>query len=316
MLRNIGIGTAVAFLLAALSSMPAWAQGTPGVTPHGIKIGNTNAYSGPASAYASLAEGNAAFFKMVNDHGGVNGRKIEFISRDDGYDPSRTVEQVHRLVEQDHVAFLFNTLGTPTNSAVRQYLNEQKIPQLFVASGADKWGNYKEFPWTMGWQPSYRIEAQIYAKYVLREKPDSKIAVLFQNDDFGKDYLAGLRDVLGDKFDAKVVTAPYEVTDRHDRQAGRDAAILRRRCPDYRGHAEIRRPGHPQAGRHGVEAAAFHEQRLDLGGRGDRAGRTGAGDRHNDGDILQGPDRSGVGQGPWNAGLQGLLQEILSRAVT
>jgi branched-chain amino acid transport system substrate-binding protein len=213
MLRNIGIGTAVAFLLAALSSMPACAQGTPGVTPHGIKIGNTNAYSGPASAYASLAEGNAAFFKMVNDHGGVNGRKIEFISRDDGYDPSRTVEQVHRLVEQDHVAFLFNTLGTPTNSAVRQYLNEQKIPQLFVASGADKWGNYKEFPWTMGWQPSYRIEAQIYAKYVLREKPDSKIAVLFQNDDFGKDYLAGLRDVLGDKFDAKVVTAPYEVTD-------------------------------------------------------------------------------------------------------
>jgi branched-chain amino acid transport system substrate-binding protein len=155
----------------------------------------------------------AAFFKMINDQGGVAGRKINFISLDDGYSPPKTVEQVRRLVEEDQVAFLFNTVGTATNSAIQRYVNEKKVPNLFITSGADKWDDYQQFPWTMGFQPSYRTEAQIYAKYILREKPNRKIAILYQNDDFGKDYLAGMKDVLGDKFDKMVVTASYETTD-------------------------------------------------------------------------------------------------------
>jgi branched-chain amino acid transport system substrate-binding protein len=148
----------------------------------------------------------------VNDQGGIAGRKINFISLDDGYSPPKTVEQVRRLVE-DQVALLFNTVGTATNSAIYRYVNQKKVPHLFISSGADKWGDYQHFPWTMGFQPSYRIEAQIYAKYTLKEKPDTKIAILYQNDDFGKDYPAGMKDVLGDKFDQVVVTASFETTD-------------------------------------------------------------------------------------------------------
>ena len=192
---------------------PASAQ-TPGVTATEIKIGQTEAYSGPASAYGAIGRGLVAFFKRVNDGGGVAGRRINFISVDDGYLPPKTVEQTRRLVEQEGVSFMLNGLGTPTNSAVQRYLNQKKVPQLFVSSGADKWANPKEFPWTIGWQPSYRTEAQIYAKYILDKKPEGKVAVLYQNDDFGKDYLAGLRDILGDKYDRMVVKAvSYEVTD-------------------------------------------------------------------------------------------------------
>jgi branched-chain amino acid transport system substrate-binding protein len=213
-MRMLGkLGTMLVFLAMALPSPPVAAQNAPGVTPSAIKIGNTMPYSGPASAYAAIGKGDAAYFNMTNDQGGINGRKIEFISLDDSYSPPKTVEQTRRLVEHDNVAFMFNALGTPTNSAVEKYLNDRKVPQLFLATGADKWGNYKEFPWTIGFQPSYRIEAQIYAKYILQQKPDSKIAVLFQDDDFGKDYLAGIRDVLGDRFDKMVVTASYETTD-------------------------------------------------------------------------------------------------------
>jgi branched-chain amino acid transport system substrate-binding protein len=192
----------------------ARAQATPGVTATELKIGNTMPYSGPASSYAAIGKTETAFFRMINDQGGVAGRKINFISLDDGYLPPRTVEDVRRLVEQEKVDFLFNTLGTPTNSAIERYLNHAKVPHLFLATGADKWGNYKEFPWTIGLQPSYRTEAQIYAKYALQQKPDAKIAFLYQNDDFGKDYLTGVRDVLGsdwDKHVAKIVS--YEVTD-------------------------------------------------------------------------------------------------------
>ena len=192
----------------------AWAQATPGVTATEVKIGNTMPYSGPASSYAAIGKTETAFFRMVNDQGGVAGHKINFISLDDGYLPPRTVEDVRRLVEEEKVDFLFNTLGTPTNTAIERYLNHAKVPHLFVATGADKWGNYKEFPWTIGLQPSYRTEAQIYAKYALQQKPDAKMAFLYQNDDFGKDYLTGVRDVLGadwDKHVAKVVS--YEVTD-------------------------------------------------------------------------------------------------------
>ncbi len=200
-------------LAGVLGATPAGAE-TPGVTATEIKIGNTEAYSGPASAYGAIGRGLTAFFKMVNEQGGVAGRKIDFISVDDGYAPPKTVEMTRRLVEQDGVAFTLNQLGTPNNTAVQKYLNQKKVPQLFVATGADKWGNYKENPWTIGWQPSYRIEAQVYGKYILANMPNAKIGILYQNDDFGKDYVLGLKDALGDKFDKMVVkSVSYEVTD-------------------------------------------------------------------------------------------------------
>ena len=202
-----------AVLVALTSAAPAVADDMPGVTATEIKIGNTNGYSGPNSAVSVIAKLETAFFKMVNDQGGVAGRKINFISLDDGYSPPKTLEQVRRLIEEDQVALLFNTLGTPTNSAIHRYVNEKKVPHLFISSGADKWGDYQHFPWSMGFQPSFRTEAQIYAKYILKEKPNAKIAILYQNDDFGKDYLVGMKDVLGDNFDKMVVTASYEATD-------------------------------------------------------------------------------------------------------
>jgi branched-chain amino acid transport system substrate-binding protein len=208
---------ALAAIGTVLATGAAWttarAQTTPGVTATEVKIGHTVAYSGPASAYGVIGKLESAFFKMVNDQGGVAGHKINFISYDDGYTPPKTVEQVRRLIEEDQVDFLFNTLGTPTNSAIQRYVNQKKVPHLFVATGADKWGDYQHFPWTIGFQPSYRTEAQIYTKYILANVKDPKIAILYQNDDFGKDYPAGVKDILGDKFDKLVTTATYESTD-------------------------------------------------------------------------------------------------------
>jgi branched-chain amino acid transport system substrate-binding protein len=205
----------IAALLSASTLTPlAHAADAPGVTKTEIKIGQTMPYSGPASAYAAIGKAEQAYFKMVNEHGGVNGRQINIESADDGYSPPKTVEETRRLVEREDVAFMFNSLGTATQSAVQKYMNGKKTPQLFVSSGADKWGDYAQFPWTMGWQPSYRTEAQIYAKYILANKPGAKVAVLWQNDDFGKDYLAGLRDVFGSKYDSLVIRAEsYETTD-------------------------------------------------------------------------------------------------------
>jgi len=204
----------LALALPAVISRAARADDTPGVTATEIRIGNTDAYSGPASAYGNIARGETAYFKMINDQGGIAGRKINYISYDDGYSPPKTVEQIRRLVEQDEVSFIFNPLGTATNTAVQKYLNQKKIPTLFVSTGADKFGNPKDFPYTLPWAPSYRTEAQIYARYVVATKPDARIAMLYQNDDFGKDYLAGVKDVLGDKYDQMVIkTASYEVTD-------------------------------------------------------------------------------------------------------
>ena len=203
---------AAAALAVAIGAGSAVAD-TPGVTAAEIKIGNTVPYSGPASSYSVLGKLESAFFNMVNEQGGVAGHKINYISLDDNYSPPKTVEQIRRLVEEDKVAFTFATLGTPTNSAIVHYMNQKKVPQLFVSTGADKWGNYKQTPWTIGWQPSYRTEAQIYTKYILQNKPNAKIAILYQNDDFGKDYPNGVKDVLGDKFDKMVVTATYETTD-------------------------------------------------------------------------------------------------------
>src|SRR6516225_7039371 len=200
-------------LFALTAAAPVVAADTPGVTATEIKIGNTNPYSGPASAYSVVGKLETAFFKMVNDQGGVAGRKINFISLDDDYSPPKTLEQVRRLIEEDQVALLFNNMGTPTNSAIQRYVNQKKVPHLFIAASGDKFGDYQRFPWTMRFQPSSRTEAQIYAKYTLKEKPNPKIAILYQNDDLGKDYLAGMKDVLGDKFDKMVVTASYEATD-------------------------------------------------------------------------------------------------------
>ena len=209
--------TALLALVGGLAMAPVAAaekQYGPGVSDTEIKIGNTMPYSGPASAYGVIGKSIAAYFAMVNDQGGVNGRKINFLSRDDGYSPPKTVEMVRRLVEQDHVLLLFQTLGTPPNTAIQGYLNDNKVPQLFAATGADKWNDPKHYPWTMGWQPSYRVEARIYARYILKNLPGAKIAVLYQNDDFGKDYLIGLREGLGDKADKLIVaTQSYETTD-------------------------------------------------------------------------------------------------------
>ncbi|MGH7152547.1 MAG: ABC transporter substrate-binding protein, partial [Acetobacteraceae bacterium] len=206
----IGRRAAIAGGLAAGATLAARARADKAT----VKIGNTMPYSGVASSYAPIGWTDAAFFKMLNEQGGVGGPQIEFISLDDAASPPRTVEDVRRMVEQDRVDFLFNTLGTPSNTAIEPYCDHNKIPQLFVATGADKWGDYQKYPWTIGFQPSYRTEAQIYAKYTLRTKPAAKIAIMYQNDDFGKDYVAGVRDVLGKDWDRHVVkTASYEVTD-------------------------------------------------------------------------------------------------------
>ena len=207
--RTLLAGTAASCLASVVK---AHAQ-TPGVTETELKIGNTAAYSGPASAYGIIARTEAAVFQMINDQGGVGGRKIVYDSLDDGYSPPRTVDQVRRLVEEDQVAFIFATIGTPTNTAISRYTNSKGVPLIFLGSGANKWGDYKSQPWVMGWQPSYRTEAQIYTHYALNNKPGAKMGILYQNDDFGKDYPAGVKDVLGDKFDAMVKAVSYEVTD-------------------------------------------------------------------------------------------------------
>jgi len=186
----------------------------PGVTDTTIKVGSTNPYSGPASAYGTIGRSEAAYIRMINDQGGVNGRKIEFITLDDGYSPPRTVEQVRKLVEQDQVLLLAGTLGTPSNSAIHKYVNAKKVPHIFVNTGATKWGDPKNYPWTMGFNLNYQAEGHIYAQYILETKPDAKIAILFQNDDYGKDYVKGLKDGLGDKAARMIVAeASYEVTD-------------------------------------------------------------------------------------------------------
>jgi branched-chain amino acid transport system substrate-binding protein len=212
-MQGIASGALIASLATALC-LPARAADLPGVTTTEIKIGNTDAYSGPASAYSVIAKLETAFFKMVNDQGGVDGHMINFISYDDAYSPPKTVEQVRRLVEEDQVTLLFNTLGTPTNSAIQRYVNQKEVPHLFISTGADKWGDYQHFPWTMGYQPSYRTEAQIYTKYMLQQNPNAKLGILYQNDDFGKDYPAGVKDVLGDRYGSVVVKeVSFEVTD-------------------------------------------------------------------------------------------------------
>ena len=203
-------------LAAGFALGSAWAQKRydPGASDKEILIGGISPYSGPASAYGTIGKAISAYIDKVNADGGVNGRKIKFISLDDGYNPAKTVEQTRKLVEEEEVLLLFNTLGTPPNSAIHRYMNQKKVPQLFVATGATKWGDPKNFPWTMGWQPNYQSEAKIFAQHILETKPNAKIAVIYQNDDYGKDYLKGFEDGLGARAASMIVRkVTYEVTD-------------------------------------------------------------------------------------------------------
>jgi ABC-type branched-subunit amino acid transport system substrate-binding protein len=228
-LRHVLLITAL-----GIPAAPVLAQNAPGITDTEIKIGQTMPYTGPVTAFSTLGKGEIGYFKMINEKGGVNGRKLNLISLDDGYAPPKTVEQTRRLVEQDGVAFMFSSIGTATNTAVQRYLNSNKVPQLYIGSGASKFGNYKEFPYTIGGiQGTFRAEARIYARYILKEKPNAKIAILYQNDDYGRDYVLGLKDVLGDKYATMVKEATYEFTDATiDSQivslqgAGSDALIV------------------------------------------------------------------------------------------
>jgi ABC-type branched-subunit amino acid transport system substrate-binding protein len=214
-MRALIASVALCVIAVGSSTSPAGAQKKydPGASDTEIRIGNIMPYSGPASAYGTIGKAQAAYFRMINEQGGINGRKINFISYDDGYSPPKTVEQARKLVEGDEVLLIFQSLGTAPNSAIQKYMNARKVPQIFVATGATKWGDPKNFPWTMGFQPNYQSEGRIYAKYILDKHPAGKIAVLFQNDDYGKDVLKGVRDGLGDKNAMIVAEMPYEPAD-------------------------------------------------------------------------------------------------------
>jgi branched-chain amino acid transport system substrate-binding protein len=212
-LRLGAFSAAIAVLAVTSSGALAQKKYDTGATDTEIKIGNIMPYSGPASAYGVIGKTEEAYFKKINAEGGINGRKINFVSYDDAYSPPKTVEQARKLVESDEVLFIFNSLGTPPNTAIQKYMNSKKVPQLFVATGATKWNNPKEFPWTMGWQPNYQSESRIYAKYILKEMPNAKIAILYQNDDYGKDYVQGLKDGLGAKAASMIIIEEsYEVS--------------------------------------------------------------------------------------------------------
>ena len=257
------VAFSAAFMVIAITSSEVVAQKKydTGASDTEIKIGNIMPYSGPASAYGISGRTEAAYFRKINDEGGINGRRINFISYDDAYSPPKAVEQARKLVESDEVLLIFSPLGTPSNSAIQKYMNAKKVPQLFVQTGATKWNDPKNFPWTMGWQSNYQNEARIYAEYILREKPNARIAVLYQNDDYGKDYLKGLRDGLGERAASMIVAEDaYDVAEPtidtcrqdEDHKSG---------CVSRHNHAEVRGAGDQKGGRDRVEADAFPEYR-------------------------------------------------------
>jgi branched-chain amino acid transport system substrate-binding protein len=211
--RSLTLSAVLCILAVSASGAIAQKKYDSGVSDAEIRIGNIMPYSGPASAYGIIGKTMSAYFHMINDNGGINGRKINFLSYDDAYSPPKTVEQARKLVESDDVFLIFAPLGTASNAAIQKYMNTMRVPQLFVATGASRWGDPEHFPWTIGWQPNYRAEARIYARYILEHHPNATIGVLYQNDDFGKDYVLGLKDALGDDYSKKVIaSAPYEVS--------------------------------------------------------------------------------------------------------
>src|SRR5690349_22450566 len=211
---NLVAVAALGLLAVCANAAHAEKKYDPGASDSEIKIGNIMPYSGPASSYGVIGKTEAAYFDKVNAEGGINGRKIKFISYDDAYSPPKAIEQARKLVESDEVLLIFQPLGTPSNSAIHKYMNVKKVPQLFVATGATKWGDPKHFPWTMGWQPNYQSEGRIYAEYILKNHPNAKIGILYQNDDYGKDYVKGMKDGLGEKAKTMIISEqPYETSD-------------------------------------------------------------------------------------------------------
>ena len=294
-LRLGAFAAALALLAATSSGALAQKKYDTGASDTEIKIGNIMPYSGPASAYGVIGKTEEAYFKKINAEGGINGRKINFISYDDAYSPPKTVEQARKLVESDEVLLVFNPLGTPPNTAIQKYLNTKKVPQLFVATGATKWNDPKEFPWTMGWQPNYQSESQIYAKYILKNKPDAKIAILYQNDDYGKDYVKGFKDGLGAKAASMIIVEEsYEVSQPTDRFRHRQAEVAECRRVLQRHHAEVRGAVDQEDERDRLEADAHPQQRLVLDRRRDEACRLREWTGHHLVGLLQGSDRRTV----------------------
>ncbi len=289
-------GVSTAAVLSASGVAFAQKKYSDGASDTEIKIGHTNPYSGPASSYGIIGKAIEAYWKSVNDRGGINGRKITFITLDDGYSPPKTVEVVRQLVEQDKVLCTFNTLGTPTNTAIHKYMNQKKVPMLFVATGASKWGNPKEFPWTMGYQPDYHTEGVIYAKHLLANVKDAKIGVLMQNDDYGKDYFGGFKEGLGKDAGRIVKHVTYETTDPTVEFAGHSAQGFRRQRLLQHLYPQIRGPGHAQGGGYRLEARTIPQQRIRPGLGDDEASRLRERARRSHRGISQRSHRPPVGQ--------------------
>ena len=270
--KRMLLTTALAgFAFAVAGPAVAQKKYDPGASDTEIKVGNIMPYSGPASAYGLIGKTIDAYFKKVNAEGGINGRKVTFITYDDGYSPPKTVEQARKLVESDEVLLIFQPLGTATNTAIMKYMNTKKVPQLFVATGATKFGDPKDFPWTMGWQPTYQAEGRIYAKYILKNHPNAKIGILYQNDDYGKDYVKGLKDGLGDNAKHDRLRAALRDVRPDRRLADHQPEVLRRGCVLQRHHAEVRRAGDQEGARDRLEAGASPQQRVELGRLGAQA---------------------------------------------
>ena len=265
--------TSIAGGFAVAVAGPALAQKKydTGATDTEIKIGNINPYSGPASAYGTIGKTIGAYFNKVNAEGGINGRKINYITYDDGYSPPKAVEQVRKLVESDEVLLVFQPLGTPANTAIQKYMNSKKVPQLFVATGATKWNDPKGNPWTIGWQPNYQSEGRIYAQYLMKNHPNGKIGILYQNDDYGKDYVKGLKDGLA-RQDADRLRIALRAGRSDRRLADHQPEGFRRRRLLQRHDAEVRRAGDQEGARDRLEAGAPAQQRVELGRLGDQAG--------------------------------------------
>ncbi|MGY4328257.1 ABC-type branched-subunit amino acid transport system substrate-binding protein [Bradyrhizobium sp. LB7.2] len=259
-MRNgiLHLATATALTLAlSVSGANAQKKYDPGASDTEIKVGQTMPFSGPASAYSSIGKTQAAYFKMINDQGGINGRKINLIQYDDAYSPPKAVEQIRKLVESDEVLLTFQIIGTPVNAAVQKYLNSKKVPQLFAATGASRFTDPKNFPWTMGYNPNYFVEGRIYGQYILKEYPNAKIGVLYQNDDLGKDYLNGIKAGLGDKAAKMIVTGSVLRSFRsHGRLAGPQDQGRRRRPVLQRHHAQAGGAGDQEDRRDGLASGA------------------------------------------------------------